>query len=368
VLAAALRAGIDFEATTGGPPGHPDVEIGRRLCEVAGIPHVALPPDPHGDMWTRPRRAAEVVRLAAGGTACVADAAGFPLGPREGPLVLWHSGQGGEIARGYYGSGEDQTPDELADRLYRAFTGRRPGRREPLSAGGEALVRAEVRRWVAEQLAAGSRAADVPDLFYVHRRMGTWAGPTHACVELVKDTTSALWSPRLLPHLLGLPAGERSRELFHLRVLEELAPELVDVPFEGGRPWPGRTSALRRRAARARRLAAKAGAELGRRARGARRGAPAPRSAKKGTDPSFAPADPFAAVHADVAAAVAAQQGHPAWEVLDRERVERLLTRDSASLDVMSRYYVWRLAQVFWEEPSAPAGQSAAPPGRMDGG
>ena len=40
VLAAALAAGIDFETTTGGEPGHPDVEIGRELARVAGVPFV----------------------------------------------------------------------------------------------------------------------------------------------------------------------------------------------------------------------------------------------------------------------------------------------------------------------------------------
>ena len=349
VLAAALRAGLEFEATTGGPAGHPDVEIGRRLCEVAGIPHVPLAGDPHGDMWSRPRRAAELVRLTAGGTACVADAAGFPLGPREGPLVLWHSGQGGEIARGYYGVIRGADPGALADRLYRAFVGRRPGRTELLSRDGAELVRDQIRGWVGAQLAAGASPEDVPDLFYIHRRMGTWAGPTHGCVELVKDTTSALWSPRLLPHLLGLPARDRARELFHLRVLERLAPELVDIPFEGGRPWPGRQSALARRAGRAVTLARKARGELARRAR-----ATAPRAGAAAQPAEPPPAmDAFAAVHADVAAAVAAQPRHPAWAVLDRARVEGLLARDPGSLDTMSRYYVWRLAQVFWDGAAA---------------
>lgn len=354
VLAAALRAGISFEATTGGPDGHPDVEIGRRLCAVAGIPHVPLAGDPHGDMWTEPRRAAEFVNLVSGGTACVADAAGFPLGPREGPLVVWHSGQGGEIARGYYGGG-DGTAEALADRLYRAFVGRRPGRQELLSGHGEGLVRAEIASWVEAQLAAGARPQDVPDLFYVHRRMGTWAGPTHGCVEPVKDTTSPLWSARMLPHLLGLPAGERARELFHLRVLERLAPELVDLPFEGGRPWPARRSALGLRAARAAGLGRKAVAELRRRTR--------PRAASRagGGAGAAAPPDPFAAVHSEVARAVAARAGHEGWEVLDRDRVERLLGRAPASLDTMSRYYVWRLAQVFWDGGAAGAA-------RMEGG
>lgn len=350
VLAAALAAGIEFEATTGGPDAHPDVALGRELCRVAGIPHVPLAGDPHGDMWTQPRRMAEVVRLVGGGTACVADAAGFPLGPREGPLVLWHSGQGGEVARGYYGTGGG----DVAGRLYRSFVGRRPGRVELLSAEGQALVRAEIEGFVAQVSAAGARQEDIPDLFYLLRRMGTWAGPSHSCVELVKDTTSPLWSARLLPQLLGLPARDRARELFHLRVLERLAPELVDIPFEGGRPWPARRSALRLRAERAAGLARKVGAELSRR-RGAGRRAPSQPAAPAGTPP-----DPFARVHAAVAEAVRSDRSHAAWDVLDRPRVERLLSREPAGLDTMSRYYVWRLAQVFWEGEDPPR-QNASP-------
>ena len=44
--------------------------------------------------------------------------------------------------------------------------------------------------------------------------------------------------------------------------------------------------------------------------------------------------------------AASARGGHPAWEVLDRARVESLLTRAPGALDTMSRYYVWRLATV----------------------
>lgn len=340
VLAAALAAGLDFEATTGGAPDAPDVAIGRLLCERVGIPHVPLAGDPHGDMWGSPRRMAEIVSLLGGGTACVADAAGFPLGPREGPLVLWHSGQGGEIGRGYYSRVAGGGPEALAVRLLRAFTGRRPGRPGVLGVAGEALVRAEIESFVETCLAAGASPRDIPDLFYLERRMGTWAGPSHACVEPVKDTTSPLWSVRLLPQILGLPAEERARERFHLRVLERLEPRLVDIPFEGGGAWPRDRSVLGSRVARARTLAGKAVGEARRRA--VRRGGTAPAAGP-------VPEDPFAAVHREVGKAVAAQSGHPAWEVLDRERVERLLSRDPAALDVMSRYYVWRMGQVFWE-------------------
>lgn len=328
VLAAALAAGIDFDAATGGAPGDPDVESARRLCQAAGISHALLPADPHGDVFGEPVEAARLLALSAGGTASLADAAGFPLGPRPGPLPIWHSGQGGEVARGYYGVGQGGA-GELVALLYRRFVGRRPGRVEPLSERGRALVEGQLREWVEDQLASGIDPVDVPDVFYLLKRMGTWAGPTHGAVEFVRDTTSPLWSSRMLPFELGLAAGERAREHFHLRLLRELAPELVGVPFADGFSWTGRRS----RAARARALAAKSLAELRRRAR-----------------PSVGErdrvADPFGRVQRLVREAASARPDHPAWEVLDRGRVDSLLTRAPGGLDTMSRYYVWRLATV----------------------
>jgi hypothetical protein len=286
VLAAALAAGIDFETTTGGEPDHPDVEIGQQLARVAGVPWKPIEHDPHGSVESDWRRAAELLWLTSSGTASLADAAGFPHGPRPGPLPLWHSGQGGEIARSYYGS----------DHLYQRFVGRRPGRAEILNEQGERLVRGQIDAFAAEH-----GPADLPDLFYLHRRMGTWAGPTHGAVEFVRDTTSPLWSRRLLPDLWA------GRGRFHDEVLERLAPQLKQVPYE-------RTPSLPRKvvAAVKRRI---------------------------GGD------DAFARILPEIREAVLAQPQHVAWEVLDRGRVEQLLA--SAPPDTMSRYYVWRLATVF---------------------
>jgi hypothetical protein len=282
------------------------------------------------------RRAAELLDLTASGTASLSDAAGFPFGPRPGPLPLWHSGQGGEVARAYYGSGAGLDRDGLVERLYRAFTGRRPGRSGILSGAGRRIVREQIARFVDGRLAAGAAPADVPDLFYLQRRMGTWAGPTHGAVEYVRDTTSPLWSRRLVDDELGLPGADRARELFHLRVLERLAPQLVELPFEDGRPWPARQSALALRARRAATLAGKLRGELRRRLRRAGAGRAA------GAAP-----DPFAATLGEIRALVGSQPDHPAWELLDRARVDALLATDAAALDTMSRYYAWRLATVF---------------------
>ena len=337
VLGAALRAGIDFESTTGGDDASPDVQVGRRLAEAGGVRHSILAHDPHGSVWDDWRRAAAIVDITSSGTASLADAAGFPLGPRDGALVLWHSGQGGEIARAYYGLGDGTARDGLVERLTRAFLGRRPGRADVLAEDGRRLVRDQIGAWVDTQLDAGVAGTDVPDMFYLQRRMGTWAGPSHGCVEYVRDTTSPLWSRRLLPDLLGLPAPERARELFHLRVLEQLSPQLVDVPFEDGRGWPARRSGAVHRMARARELAGKAAAEARRRALARRRTSAA----------GPAGADPFAAILPEIRDTVLSQPGHQAWSVLDRDRVERLLDSPAGSLDTMSRYYAWRLATVF---------------------
>ena len=338
VLGAALAAGIGFESTTGGDDGSPDVQVGRQLAEVGGVPHSILAHDPHGSVWDDWRRAAAIVDMTSSGTASLADAAGFPLGPRGGALVLWHSGQGGEIARGYYGVARHAGRDALVERLARAFLGHRPGRSDVLADDGRELVRGQIAGWVDRQLDAGIAPVDVPDMFYLQRRMGTWAGPSHGCVEFVRDTTSPLWSRQLLPDMLGLPAPERARELFHLRVLERLAPELVNLPFEDGRPWPARRSDAVRRIARARTLARKGMAEARRRAF-ARRAATAGRPA--------AADDPFARILPEIRDTVLSQAGHQAWSVLDPGRVERLLSAPAASLDTMSRYYAWRLATVF---------------------
>ena len=343
VLGAALRTGIEFEATTGGEESSPDVQVGRQLAEAGGVRHSLLAHDPHGSVWDDWRRAAEIVDITSSGTASLADAAGFPLGARGGSLVLWHSGQGGEIARAYYGLGDGGGRDALVERIVRAFLGRRPGRTDVLSDAGRQLVREQIGGWVNSQLEAGIAPLDVPDMFYLQRRMGTWAGPSHGCVEYVRDTTSPLWSRQLLPDMLGMPAADRARELFHLLVLERLAPELVDIPFEDGSPWPARTSPAARRVARARAMAGKAVAEARRRARTRSRVAAGAAAAE----------DPFVRILGEIRETVMSQPEHQAWSVLDRARVERLLSSPAPALDTMSRYYAWRLATVFAAMPPA---------------
>lgn len=381
VFAAALNGDFAWEAVTAGVPGVEDVDKGRAVAEAAGVAHRIVEFDPYGNMAERPRRAAQVTALSSAGTASLPDASGFPLGPGDGPLPLWHSGHGAELGRAVYGLGNGLTRDALVERLYGRWTARRPGRQELVGPEGTRIVHGWFARFVDEQLGLGAATVDVPDLFYFHARLENWAGPSHSCVEWVKDTTSPTWSPRLLAHELGLPPRERALELFHLRMLEELAPVLVDVPLQGDRRWPAQQSATGRRAASARTLARKVLAEARRRVadQGRRRalgapptggprtpsrdgstapspggpaapaaGGPAPPGA--GASAPSAPPHPFAATLAAVREEALAQSSHPAWEVLERPRVEALLAREPASLDLMGRVYVLRLATVFLRE------------------
>ena len=355
VLAAALAEELDFEAGTQGYPGMPDYDVGRNVCARAGVAHRAFPGDHYGDAFSAPLRTASFTELASAGTVSLADGiraacdadialfpAGpgvFPLGPREGPLPLVHTGQGGELARTFYGvGGEGADGDVLADRLYRLFTASRPWRRELLSWPGREAVREDLRGWVGQRLDSGCSPAAIPDLFYLEKRMGTWAGATQGCVEYVQDSTSPLWSVRLLPHLLGLPAAERAGGHFHRLLLDALAPSLAEEPLDGGRPWaPTPQPGWRRRLRPAEVLARKARGEL------ARRGAPL--NSRRGG--SGASGHPLAAVLAMVRERALDQDDHPAWAVLDRPRVERLLNRDPRTLDGTRCQHVWRLATVF---------------------
>jgi hypothetical protein len=331
VLAAARAAGIDFTATTGGALDDEDVRIGRELARWAGVEHSLIGADPGGDIWSQPSKAASTLMRTSAGTASLADASGFPLSSRPGVLPLWHTGQGGEIGRAYYGARRSR-PRAIRE-LERAFTGHRPGREPPLNARGAKLVRERVEAWADDQLTGGARPRDLADLFYLTRRMGTWAGPSHGAVEWIRDSTSPLWSRAVVQHLLAPSRRGRESERFHREVLGVLAPELLELPLGDGGWRSG--SATRRRLKRAARLSRRAGGEV--RARVPKRSQPAP------TDQGAVAADPFDRIRELVSAAAAGEE-HPVFEIVDRSSVEQLLA--TPSLDTMRRYYVWRLATV----------------------
>lgn len=341
VFAAALEAGIEFEARiiVGQPDAEtPDVQTARILCETENL---ALTLAQSQDVASL-EDAANALRLCSPGTLTIDLAwnalnrpkgSGLPSSEIDEPLALVHSGHGGELARLYYGLGEG-TAEAVERRLYRQVTHLWP--RPPISKAGQQLIKEYITRWVHEQHGAGVATAHLPDLFYLLERMNNWVGGSHGFDEYMTDLTSSLWTPRLLPYEFGLPASERSRELFHFHVLNELRPELAQLSFAGSNPsWPtfGRTRPARAR--RARLLATRARRELRRRYENRFRRAMEETRVAGLTE----------------AAALARERvpesSHEIWQVLDRKQCLALLARRQTGLDVRSQRIVWRLATAF---------------------
>ena len=147
------RARLPRRARRGAPRGHSLRDDHRRRRRLAGRAGRACAGRRHRrEALADPSRSERqrVGRLAAGGRDRAAHLVGhvvarrrrrLPARPARGPLPLWHSGQGGEIARSYYGTGHGLDRDGLVDRLTRAFLGRRPGRVDVLAR------RASARAW-----------------------------------------------------------------------------------------------------------------------------------------------------------------------------------------------------------------------------
>ena len=293
VYAAALRAEVEFEVVTAGTADLPDVQIARALCERTGVPHRLLGPDPEGAVNERAADAARIIGATSAGAFSLEDAAGYPLAQSQGPLPLWLGGQGGEIARRYYGRAGGDGAGELSGALARPAL----NSAGVLNDHGERLVLAQIRASVSEQLAAGVAAERVPDLFYLLNRMASWGGTGFGSVEYGKgDSLSPLWCRGLLPH--QLEAAADGPETFHTETLGSLSPELAGLSYAEDVPRRGDSSA-------------------------------------------------FAGVCELVADAVAAQPSHPAWRVLDRRSVEELVASEPGGFGAREVRSVWRLATVF---------------------
>ena len=345
VFAAALRAGIEFEPRiivgSADEPETPDVRTARLVSESVGRALRVASSDPAATLDD----AARWLRLTAPGTLQLdiawaalnrPDQGWWDEGARNLALPLVMTGQGGEIARRWANVGNPRGLADAASRLYRRCTPILP--RSVLSRQGKQLLRAYLGDLVSGHAGAGVPLTELGESFFLFEKLANWLGPSLSLDEYMTDLTAPLWSRRLIPYELGLPAGDRARELFHYSVLDVLAPELTRLSFSQSNPdWPtfGRTRPARAR--KSRKAASLVQRELSRRYQHLAHRRPAMLGERMLGD----------------AAAGALQRalGHPAsddiWRVLDRRRTLRLLRRDPRALDVRSRRNAWRVATVF---------------------
>lgn len=338
VFAAAVAAGVEFEATTiafphaAGFPETLDVTLARQLAAECGHEHAVTRPEPGLGI----RDTARLLRLLSNGAVSVGATGAFTPPGASSPLPIVMSGRAGEISRAYYGIGVGSAA-EIAQSIYRHLV---PSLPRPLVTGdAEELVRTYVVDWVNEKLDEGIAAADIPDTFYLLEKLAHWGGASQSVYEWTSDTFAPLWSARLLPHELGLPPEQRERELFHLGILEELSPALARIPFNGVPPrWPGFPTPRSNRVQHYRVLASKVAQELRRRAQA---------HLARSTDAR----DAFTSEALFETRRYARDYpSHPAWDVLDRKRVVRLLSKQPRTFDPRSRRYLLGLATIFAAE------------------
>jgi hypothetical protein len=313
-------------------PAVEDAQAGRELCRRAGVPHRAPQLDiASATLATLPGGPA-LLRHLSTGTVAFNDVRTVELSLVDQPVRIMHKGLGGEIARNYFGVGRSGDAGglgrQLTDRMMHAWP------RPLLSPEGRALLEGDVRTWADARLGEGAEPADVPDLFYVHSRVGGWAGDSLAVHEVVEDTALALCSRRLLPHMLGMPVEDRVRQRFHADVLAALQRARgveVAAAQDGAARRP---SAVQQRLDKARGVGRKAAKEL---------------SARAPWSPRLrnAALDTFIPLFHQTRVAVASQPQHEAWAVLDRGRVRALLARDPRRMEPRSRLQVARLATAF---------------------
>lgn len=339
-LAAAAAGSHPFFAKTiswpyeTGFPDSSDVRVARALCAIAGIPH-------HTELGTAVsdlRQSVDMLSVLTAGTGTIGDAGIPPVDYPPGPLELHVSGSGGEIARSYYGL-EFETPREASEAVCRHHINTVPA--PIVNDSGLELVRTWVREWMDTRAGEGMAVSELGDAFYLEERMASWASGVHGTFEYWADTVCPLWTASLSSLMLACPGPLRRRDGFHNLVVRELSPELWRVPFGGDQPhWASlRENRIHSdRLARAYRNLRKVRAELRRRIELAGR-----RGTAGHTDP-IVDAQSLARELAE------ASPGHAAWEVLNRKRVEHVLTAEPQAMHPRSRHLIWRLIAVLSSE------------------
>ena len=341
VLAAGVASGLPVDAVTAGGADDPEVVVARAACAAVGLRHRLYNAS---EQWlgSAPERASALVRLR-GGTCSLTDAAGFPVDDVPGAPALWHTGQGGEIARAAYGRVHGPSVVQAAA-LIAKVSGWRPGRRPPVALRSLAALHASMTAWARRWRARGARSSDLMELAYLDLRMGFWAGPAQGAVEWVRDATSPLWSWKMMPALLAGTPGQRRAESFHRAMVATLAPPLADIPFADGTTWRtelephvGSTSAASALPAAARPAVA-----------------PPP--------VSVAPAVSFAEIQALARAGLESSAGALVAPLLDMRRVRRLLYMSADRLTDRERQWIWQLLTATGTGAPEPPGTAPAAP------
>jgi hypothetical protein len=336
IFAAAIQAGIDFRAMSVALPFSPpwpdpeDVRVGREISRIYRVQHAANCITPDVPILADPVATSKMLKFLAPLPVSDYDLMTIPSSLPEGPLEILHMGLGGEFARARFGLGEGLDEAALVNHLTRIVMP--TAARALLSQDGARVVTDAVASDVRAYLDSGIAETDVPDVFYLNNHMAPWGGAVQSAHDCVQDTTSAMWAARMLREHYGAHANSRQQHVFLREVLTQLMPSLLDYPFQGD-PFGAHR---RPRRERLKHLSGVFADEL--------------RLRRPISDPAWrkrSPIDVFNTYLGHVREQVHSNSTHPAWQVLNRPNVLRLMARPAALYDRRSRTFAWRLGTVF---------------------
>lgn len=150
-------------------------------------------------------------------------------------IRLW--GAGGEIARGFYADstlyfgGNDlvSVTNFLVRKRLRNYRGL-------IRKDGIALARDYINQFAKQCVEDGFSVLDIPDLLYTYQRVGRRAGSNWRASMSIRDSFSPLCTRPFIETTFSLPSLQRFTEPLHYGLIQFLAKELHEIPFDKD-PW-----------------------------------------------------------------------------------------------------------------------------------
>jgi asparagine synthase (glutamine-hydrolysing) len=224
-------------ALTLGEPDHPDVVIAARLCKQYDMRHEVRRLD---DEHPTPAEAHATSMLAAAALECLASPMALaPLLLTEARLEQGHrlSGLGGEVARGFYYSGQPagaETSAKLVKRLahWRIFANEAV-EEAALDPGFLAEAREGTENALTELFAPGDwlRATDQ---FYLYHRMHRWSAAHGSAAAVRRYAVNPMFDRRFIELALAVAPADKRDSLLLGRLMTRLDPELARIPLDSG--------------------------------------------------------------------------------------------------------------------------------------
>lgn len=238
VLAVAHRAGLldDFDVTTYGPGGLPDVVFARDLCEIVGVPHnhiTSRKPD-GAPTWSSLDRIRRHVHRT-GGLSHIGDAV-EPT--RDGPVHV--AGTFGEYYRVDH-RGEALAPARSPDEALARFPEQRrfgtAGILDPDAAAACQATALDAVRAAADQV---RDPADLRTAFTTRHRFPGWQNPL---IDRTMDARFPFANGPLVRAAFRLPVEDRCLERPHRCLIERADVRLAEFPlvkarWRSARGWP----------------------------------------------------------------------------------------------------------------------------------